>query len=245
MRENVNLNSHFVKWNNTTMPRQPMPRPPRQIRSRESLRRMLDAAETVLARYGLEGATLPRIAAQAGVSPANVYRRFRDKDALMAAVFKRVTERSSAAVERQFDPESVRPVGIVQFSRNVIEGMIRGYRSNAGLSRAAVEYSEKHWDVGFVRKARASEARSFQRMVDTFLVWRDQIQHPDPEHAIRFAFLMVAITLRELILFERSHIFAAVLPVNDEILKLELPRLLLSYLGVEEPRNATAKRPNS
>jgi len=202
-----------------TMPRKPAPRPPRQVRSRESLRRMLDAAETVLATHGLQGATLPRIAAQAGVSPANVYRRFRDKDALMEAVFRRLTERSSAGVESQFDPETVRPIGIVQFSRNVIEGMIRGYRRDAGLSRALVEYSEQHWEISFVRKARASEARSFQRMVDTFLVWRDQIQHPHPERAIRFAFLMVAIALRELILFERAHIFAAVLPVDDASLR--------------------------
>jgi len=215
-------------------PRRPKPRPPRQDRSRESLRRMLDAAETVLAKHGLQGATLPRIAAEAGLSPANVYRRFRDKDALMEAVFHRLTQRSSAGVQNQFDPETVRPMGIVQFSRNVIEGMIRGYRANAGLSRATVEYSEQHWEAGFVRKARASEAQSFQRMVDTFLMWRDQIKHPDPESAIRFAFLMVAIALRELILFDRSHIFKAVFPVNDDSLQRELPRLFLSYLGVEE-----------
>lgn len=226
------------------MHRKPTPRPPRQNRSRESLRRMLDAAEVVLAKQGLEGATLPRIAAQAGVSPANVYRRFRDKDALMEAVFRRLTERSSAGVEAQFDPETVRPIGIVQFSRNLIEGMIRGYRRDAGLSRAAVRYSEQHWDTGFVRRARASEARSFQRMVDTFLIWRDYIRHPEPERAIRFAFLMVAIALRELVLFERSHIFTAVLPVNDDLLMRELPRLFLSYLGVEEVEGATAKPPN-
>jgi len=230
--------------NNAMMSRKPSPRPPRQVRSRESLRRMLDAAEIILAKHGLQGATLPRIAAEAGVSPANVYRRFRDKDALMEAVFRRLTQRSSAATESQFDPETVRPIGIAQFSRNVIEAMIRGYRNGAGLSRAAVEYSEQHWEVGFVRKARASEAQSFQRMVDTFLIWRDQIRHPDPEHAIRFAFLMVAIALRELILFERSHIFAAVLPVTDDSLKEDLPRLFLRYLGVEEAENAAARPPN-
>ena len=174
------------------MPRKPAQHPARQERSRESLRKMLDAAEVVLAKHGLEGATLSRIAARAGISSANVYRRFRDKDALMEAVFRRLSQRSSAEVENQFDPEKVRPIGLVQFSRNVIEGMIRGYRAGARLSRVAVEYSEQHWEVGFVRKARASEARSFQRMVDTFLIWREQIKHPNPEYAIRFAFLMNA-----------------------------------------------------
>lgn|SRR5271169_1475293 len=216
------------------MPRTPAPPPPSQQRSRESLRRMLDAAEVVVAKYGVEGATLPRIAAQAHLAPTNVYRRFRNKDALIRAVFRRLTERSAAETVRQVDPEKVRPIGLAQFSRNIIEAMIGGYRANAALSRAAVEYSEKHWEIAFIRKARAAEVQSFQRMVDTFLIWRDQIKHPDPEYAVRFAFLMVGFALRELILFDRTHIFAAVLPLDDGSLRKELPRVFLRYLGVKE-----------
>ncbi len=199
---------------------------------------MLDAAEAVLAKHGLQGATLPRIAVQAGISPANVYRRFRDKDALMAAVFQRLTERSSAATVAQFEPETVRPIGLVQFSKNIIEGMIRSFRSDAGLSRATVQYSEEHWEVGFVRKARASEAQSFQTMVNTFMMWRDQINHPEPERAIRFAFVMVALALRELILFNRTHIFEDILPLDDNTIREELARMFLRYLGVDAVESA-------
>ncbi len=199
---------------------------------------MLDAAEAVLAKHGLQGTTLPRIAVQAGISPANVYRRFRDKDALMAAVFQRLTERSSAATVAQFEPETVRPIGLVQFSKNIIEGMIRNFRSDAGLSRATVQYSEEHWEVGFVRKARASEAQSFQTTVNTFMMWRDQINHPEPERAIRFAFVMVALALRELILFDRTHIFEDILPLDDNTLREELARMFLRYLGVDSLERA-------
>lgn len=220
------------------MPRKPAPRPPRQTRSRKSLRRMLDAAEAVLAKHGLEGATLPRIAAKAGISPPNVYRRFRDKDALMAAVFQRLTERSSAATVAQFDPEAVRPLGLVQFSKNLIAGMIRNFRADAGLSRATVRYSEAHWEVEFVRKARASEAQQFQTMMNTFMMWRDQIKHPEPERAVRFAFVMVALALRELILFGRTRIFEDILPIDDNTLREELTRMFLSYLGVDKEAKA-------
>jgi AcrR family transcriptional regulator len=245
-KANVSQYLHFVKQKRKTN-RLPMPRhkperyPPVQERSRESLRRMLDAAELVLARYGLQGATLPRIAAEAGTSAANVYRRFRDKDALMAAVFGRLRERSSAATAAQVDPGTVRSIGLVQFSRSIIEGMIRSYRRDAGLSRASVQYAEQHWESEFVRKTRASEAQSFQRVVDTIMIWRDQIKHPDPERAVRFAFVMIALTLRELILFDRVHIFRDVLPLEDDVLKEELPRIFLRYLGVEsdEVRSTT------
>jgi len=131
------------------------------------------------------------------------------------------------------DPEIVRPIGLVQFSRDVVEGMIRNLRAHAGLSRATVEYSEQHWEADLVRKTRASEAQSFETMVKTFMIWRDQIRHPNPERAIRFAFVMVALTLRELILFDRARLFLDILPLDDRLLQQELPRMFLRYLGVE------------
>ena len=222
------------------MPRRPAQRPPVQKRSRESLRRMLDAAEAVIAKRGLEGAILPRIADEAGISAANVYRRFRDKDALMAAVFERVRGRSSAATAAQFDPEKVKPVGLVQFAHNVIAGMIQSYRRGGGLSRAAVQYSEQHWESDFVRKTRVSEAQSFQTMVDTFMIWRDQIKRPDPERAVRFGFIMTALVLRELILFNRTRIFQDEMHLDDYLLKEELPRMFLCYLGVESSEVRTS-----
>ena len=208
--------------------------PPRQARSRETLRRLLDAAEAVLVRYGPAGTTLPRIAKQAGVAPASVYRRFRDKEALMAAVFRRFTERSSGAVKAQFDPESVRPLGLVKFSTNVIQGMVQGFRANGPLSRAAMQYAEQHPHVDFIRRTGASESHSFQQMVATFLMWRDEIKHPDPEQAIRFGFLIVACVLRDLVIFDRTRLMRPVLTVDDEMLKRELPRLFLRCLGIEE-----------
>jgi hypothetical protein len=69
-----------------------------------------------------------------------------------------------------------------------------------------------------VRKARASEAESFQTMVNGFMIWPDQIEHPDPQRAIRFAFIMVALALRELILFNRTRVFETVLPLDDDTL---------------------------
>jgi AcrR family transcriptional regulator len=189
----------------------------------------------MLLKHGPEGATLPRIAKQAGVAPANVYRRFRNKEALMAAVFNRFTERSSGAVKEQFDPESVRTLGLVQFSTNVIQGMVQGFRASGPLARAAIRYAELHPRSASIRATAASEARSFQQMVDTFLIWRDEIKRPDPELAIRFAFLVVACVLRDLVIFDRMRLMRPVMTVDDELLKRELPRLFLHYLGVRNP----------
>jgi AcrR family transcriptional regulator len=224
------------------MPRPSAEHPPRQARSRESLRRMLDAAEIVLVKYGPEGATLPRIAKQARLSPASVYRRFRDKEALMRAVFRRFGEQTRTTTKAEFDPESVRQISIERFSRKVIHGMVAGFRANAALSRAALLYAERHPRADFVRKAGDSEARSFQQMVDTFLIWRDEIRHPDPEHAVRFGFLVVACVLKDLIVFDRMRVMSRVVRVDDEVLKEELTRAFLRYLGIDHAREAAVVR---
>src|ERR1043165_963538 len=125
------------------MPSKPAHRPPQQARSRESLRRMLDAAETVLEKYGPDGATLARVAKEAKLSPANVYRRFRDKDALLAAVFDRFTEINAKELATPVDVEQLRPIGIRVFARNWVAGMIAGFRQRTGLIRASVLYSQQ------------------------------------------------------------------------------------------------------
>lgn len=213
------------------MRHRPGERPPQQARSRHTQKRLLDAAEAVLARRGMERATLAEIARHAKMSPANVYRRFHNKQALLQAVFRRFNERSAAATHDLIDPEAIRPLGLAGFSRRVIEGMIDGHRANAALSRVAVEFSERHWDLGFIRQSRRSEARSFEVMVQAFLTWRSEIRHPDPDYAVRFAITMVACILRELVIFNRTSVFADVVQLDDERLKGELPRMFLRYLA--------------
>jgi hypothetical protein len=44
---------------------------------------------------------------------------------------------------------------------------------------------------------------------------------------------MIALVLRELVLFNRMHIFEDIMPLDDDMLKEELPRMFLRYLGVE------------
>lgn len=64
----------------------PQLRPPRQERSREALRKILNAAEEVLVKDGLDHFTIASVAQEAGVSVGGVYRRFTGKDQLIDAV---------------------------------------------------------------------------------------------------------------------------------------------------------------
>ncbi len=215
------------------MPKLPASLRPQQKRSRESLRRMLDAAEIVLNKHGLQGATVSRIATQAKVSPANVYRRFPDKEALMRAVFSRGTEGNREELAREVDAERLRKIGIRTFAQQWIASMLGAYRARTGLMRATVLYAQQHERTSFVRRQRDLEVQNFKKLVKTFLIWRDEIRHPDPEYAVSYGILTVAFALRELILFDQARTFEHALPVGDDQLTSELPRMFLRYVGIE------------
>lgn len=51
--------------------------------------RILDAAERVFARAGFHAATMQDVAAEAGMSPGNLYRYFASKDAIIAGMAER------------------------------------------------------------------------------------------------------------------------------------------------------------
>lgn len=72
-------------------------RPPQQARSRESLQKVLAAAEQVLAG-GIEEFTVGAVAERAGLSVGAIYRRFAGKDQLLYAVKDQLLGELEAAV---------------------------------------------------------------------------------------------------------------------------------------------------
>ncbi|PZO04110.1 MAG: TetR/AcrR family transcriptional regulator [Hyphomicrobiales bacterium] len=64
-----------------------IPSPERSPSQRQT--RILDAAESVFARAGFHAATMQDVAAEAGMSPGNLYRYFASKDAIIAGMAER------------------------------------------------------------------------------------------------------------------------------------------------------------
>ena len=201
---------------------------PRQERSRQTLARLLAAAIEVLDRDGLDGATIPRIAATAGIAPASLYRRFRDKDALFRATFLGALEQSAA---------TFRPLQLRTFKDPSLEGVvsellwavIRQYRSHPGLLAALVRFFENDTDVTFKAEAMRYIAGNAIVIVDLLMHFQDRIAHPDPRRALTFALLSVATSIEEITL-QKTSLWHTLLPLTDEELHAELTRAFLSYL---------------
>jgi len=209
--------------------------PAHQARSRESLKRLLRAAVEILNKDGLEGATIPHIAARAGLSPGAVYRRFADKDALMREVGIRLLEENYRQTKALMEREDWQAKSLVELSRHVIAITLKGHSLYRGLLRALFFFTQQHPNTAFVRKMEELEWKVFHDVSELLLLRRDEIHHPDPEAAVRFALLMVGVAANSILAVPRDpKEFAHLVPNVEAELERELPRMFLRYLGVSD-----------
>lgn len=209
--------------------------PAHQARSRESLKRLLKAAIEVLNKDGLEGATIPRIAARAGLSPGAVYRRFADKDALLREVGIRLLEENYRQTKALMEREDWKAMPLHELSRHVIAITMKGHATYRGLLRALFFFTQQHPDAAFVHKMEDLEWKVFEDVSQLLLLRRREIHHPNPEVAVRVALLMVGTVANNVMVLPRDPTeFNRLVPNVEAELERELPRMFLRYLGVRD-----------
>ncbi|MGO8797219.1 MAG: TetR/AcrR family transcriptional regulator [Candidatus Sulfotelmatobacter sp.] len=209
--------------------------PAHQARSRESLARLLKAAAETLNKEGLEGATIPRIAARAGLSPGTVYRRFPDKDALLREVCIRLFDENYRNTKTLLAGEHWKSMSLEEMSRSVISITLKGHRLHRGLLRALFFFTMQHPDAAFVRKSEELQSKVFEDVAELLLTRRSEIRHPHPESAVKFAMMMLGIVAEGVLVLPPSiKDLSRFLPDVEGQLERELPRMFLRYLGVEE-----------
>jgi AcrR family transcriptional regulator len=207
---------------------------PQQARSRESLRKLLKAAAEVLGQHGVDGATIPRIAAHAGLTPGAIYRRFTDKDALFEAVILGILERQQERLPLGTTAVAARQIPLAVFTDQLIGSMVVSYRANAALLRAMRIFVQGRAHTPFWRKACRLETKTVEHLVDLFLAHADEITHPNPRLAVATGMMMVISTLFEIVVMPTDlGPLKRLLPPDDLGLKRELVRAFLNYLGVE------------
>ncbi|MGD0893228.1 MAG: helix-turn-helix domain-containing protein [Terracidiphilus sp.] len=209
---------------------------PQQARSRESLRKLLKAAAEVLGQHGVEGATIPRIAEHAGLTPGAVYRRFRDKDTLLETVVLGILERQERTLRLSLPEEMAAKIPFAVLAEQLINSMVISYRSQAGLLRAIRQFVQGKENTPFWKKATKLEFRAIEYLVDLLASKRGEIHHRDPRIAVALGLRMVTCTLMELVLNpSNDKSWKGLMPKDDQALKRELLLSFLNYVGLESP----------
>jgi AcrR family transcriptional regulator len=202
--------------------------PPKQARSEETARRILDAAQTLIETEGLAALSIPEIVRRAKSSTGSFYARFADKNALLGALEERFFDEILGVVDAYAEPERWRgrPTRDLVYACNL--EMLRRLRQHAPLVCAFV-FRSAH-EATFASHVRNFRERLTARMRALFLSRREEIAHPDPEAAVDLVLELAFNFMQARILFAGRD--PGALAESDEKLAHELTRMFLAYAGV-------------
>jgi len=211
-------------------------RAPQQVRSQETLDRILDAAESLVTEKGFEDATVAEVARRAESSVGAFYARFRDKTGLLYALYDRYLEQAMATADVALDPERWQGTAIPDLVRAVVRFLVEIYRERQGLIRAFVVRNQS--DIEFRAQQERLSHYVNGKLSALLLARAAEIAHPNPARAAAFGLTMTVSTIESVVLF--SELRSSDLMLSDDELAAELTRAFLAYLGVTERRDIPA-----
>jgi AcrR family transcriptional regulator len=204
------------------------PQPPQQERSRQTLDSLLAATIRLLESDSLEACTLPRIAAEANLAAASVYRRFPDKDALLRAAFLHVLQQGAKTTRPQLEKLLLRK-SLEATIEAIVLDLLRQHRARPRLLRSLSLFLESHSGTSFALEARQLISSRLELTAALLLEHRDRIRHPNPARAVVFAMLLATSAIESAVLTPDS-LWSVALPFADKQLAAEITRSALAYL---------------
>ncbi len=204
------------------------PLAPRQDRSRASVERLLNATLGLLDREGLDAAVIPRIAAEAGMAPANLYRRFVDKQALLRAAFLLALEQSNVH-NREAITAQVEAATLAGAAGKLVSILLAQYQAHPHFLRALSRFIDEDSDQAFIATARGLIGANVDLLVAALLVHRKAIAHEPPAPALRFAVLSASCSI-ETFALDPGSIWHVAPAISVAELKHNLVRSFVSYL---------------
>jgi AcrR family transcriptional regulator len=203
--------------------------PPLQERSRRTLQRILAAAERLFAEVGFQRATVPEICRAAQSSPGAFYKRFRDKDELLAVLFADLIGEIRTRIGVALDSETLMGQDLAGIAATTIRELADILRSRSGLLRVLAVVCETRPD--FMDTSETMYAELTGRLQAVLAARRAEFTHPEPAVAGAFAAGMVVAALRQKALSMRPA--EAIRTAEWALLERELTRATLAYLGAE------------
>jgi AcrR family transcriptional regulator len=206
---------------------------PRQARSRETMTRLTHAAFEVVCRKGFEGATVPDIVGEAGLSTGAFYARFPSKEALFEHLDEYIFERSLRMWREELDPAKWTNAEPETILREFIDETASSFERQRILNRSVAQ----RWRSPDATPRLQEAARAYYRGISAALV-----RLLEPHEArftagwrFRIGFLVevTEATLLERVAFAAPAVAAA--PMTRDRAVEELTDLALSYLAVSRP----------
>ncbi len=163
---------------------------PRQLRARQTVQRLLQAAADLIEEQGLEALTTNRIAEQAGVNIASLYQYFPHKDAIVAALVESWLQEVTRTLGAMLDLRMTMP--IAESTRLWCQAGLAWFRQRPALLALLLRVRERPEDWP---AARQLEFRLMEIMRRFLLPRRDTLATPDLDLGIQIAYTAAASVL--------------------------------------------------
>jgi AcrR family transcriptional regulator len=210
---------------------------PRQERSQRTQEKLLEALESLLQERFFEQITIQDLADEAGVAVGTVYRRFRNKEALLPVLYRRLDERLdawAAGLWRGYaEPADDAPAGGLRTAlARLVSAHVRFYSENAPVLRTL--YLHARLDGELNEPDRAIRRKQLYLWLLT-PVWacfeRSGRPAPTPSQTRCFILLLLS-PLTERCLFPENSP-ASTLGMSDRRFVAELSAALYRYLAAD------------
>jgi AcrR family transcriptional regulator len=186
----------------------------------------------LFAEKGVDTTSVADVAARAGCSVGAVYHHFRDKRALLYALFDRMSEELRATTRDALEPARWEGASIADILRGYLEFSLEVGRERPAFKRAGLEASRSEPAL----RQRFAELRSelYQGLTGLLLARRDEIGHPDPVLATGFVLDQLGSLLQ-------TRLNETLLPTqlanrSDGEFVREALRSVCAYLQLEPPQ---------
>lgn len=161
-------------------------KPPVQVRSHQSLERMLEATETVLKNKISDDFTLKEVCLAGDVSIGSIYNRFGCKKSLLKAVQARALSRIEFKLENTINSSYNDSENISEYLEKSVFGIFSVFRENSAIMRALI--SAARHDESLLSRG----VEYYESMRETFInrlsQYQDDVRLPNSDAAIKSVF---------------------------------------------------------
>ena len=204
---------------------------PKQTRSQDTQERVLRALEEMLGERFFEQITIRDLAARTGVATGTIYRRFKDKEALLPVLYERFDHTISEWAEGFWDDFDLdTELRLEARIRHLVGKHVAFYKAHAPILRTVYLYMRLHGELSVedIDQKRQSLYAHMLEPVISALATEEQVK-PGVDQIMLFLLLLLS-SVNERVLFGDVKP-ARTLQMDDEAFITGLTDALHAYLG--------------
>ena len=203
---------------------------PKQDRSKDTQEKLLSALESLLEERFFEQITIRDIAQRAGLSPATIYRRFQNKEALLPILYERYDHRLRAWASSIWQGNRLKKYGELNSRIGwVVKEHVRFYKESAPIIRTVYIHNRLHGEIS-LPKPDTPRRDIYLTLLEPVWECLEQKAHSELTGSkVRCFILILVTTINERFLFDKSSPSSA-LELDEKAFERELTIALKAYL---------------